>query len=100
VGAAAVEITDPSVLSFREIFAVARVVVGVQVVGAVVLLLVHRRYRALPYAPLTLAYRLVLAYIAFETVLTLALREAPASSGIPRRARSQCPRSLVPGGVA
>jgi hypothetical protein len=42
----------------------------------------------------------VLAYIAFETVLTLALREAPASSGIPRRARSQCPRSLVPGGVA
>jgi cellulose synthase/poly-beta-1,6-N-acetylglucosamine synthase-like glycosyltransferase len=97
VGSAAVEVTDPSVLSLREIFAVARVVVGIQFVGAAVLLLVHRQYRALPYAPLTLVYRLVLAYIAFETVLTLALRDAPPA---PARHRPEVPRHLIPGGVA
>ncbi|MDQ3944430.1 MAG: glycosyltransferase family 2 protein [Actinomycetota bacterium] len=94
--AAAVEATDPSVLSLREVFAVARLVVGFQVVMAVVLLAVHGDYRALPYAPLTVLYRLVLAYIAFETVLTLALRDAP---------RALAPRSpevprLIPGGLA
>jgi hypothetical protein len=97
VGSAAVEVADPSVLSLREIFAVARVIVGVQVVAAAVLLLVHRQYRALPYAPLTLVYRLVLAYIAFETVLTLALRDAPARA---RRRGPEVARSLIPGGVA
>ena len=96
-GSAAVEMTDPSILSLGEIFAVARVVVGVQVVGAVVLLLVQRQYWALPYAPLTLAYRLVLAYIAFETVLTLALRDAPRE---PARRPVPVSRHLIPGGVA
>ena len=102
VGSAAVEVTDPSVLSFREIFAVARVIVGVQVVGAAVLLLVNRQYRALPYAPLTLVYRLVLAYIAFETVLTLAVRDGPTTAGACRASARRCPdsRSLVPGGLA
>jgi cellulose synthase/poly-beta-1,6-N-acetylglucosamine synthase-like glycosyltransferase len=97
VGSAAVELTDPSVLSLREIFAVARVVVGVQVVGAAVLLLLHHQYWALPYAPLTLVYRLVLAYIAFETVLTLTLRDAPRASA---RRCPEVPRYLIPGGVA
>lgn len=96
VGSAAVEVADPSVLSLREIFAVARVVVGVQVVAAVALLVVHRQYRALPYAPLTLVYRLVLAYIAFETVLTLAVRDP---RGVRAEGRSDFSRRLIPGGV-
>ena len=97
VGAGAVELTDPSILSLREIFAVARLVVGVQVVGAVVLLLVHHQWWAVPYAPLTLLYRLVLAYIAFETVLTLALRPAPRRTV--RRGRA-LPRVRFSGGVS
>ncbi|MGH8992800.1 MAG: glycosyltransferase family 2 protein [Acidimicrobiia bacterium] len=96
VGSAAVEVADPSVLSMREIFAVARLVVGVQVVGAVVLLLLHRHWWALPYAPLTLVYRLVLAYIAFEAVLTLALRDAPRGSTRRSLPVHRCP---IPGGV-
>jgi GT2 family glycosyltransferase len=104
VGSVAVEAADPSVLSLREIFAVARVVVGVQVVAAAVLLLVHRQYRALPYAPLTLVYRLVLAYIAFETVLTLAVRDTRGvllrGHPVPRaEGRSDFSRRLIPGGV-
>jgi hypothetical protein len=97
VGAAAVELADPSLLSLREIFAVARVIVGLQVVGAAVILVVHRQWAALPYAPLTLVYRLVLAYIAFETVLPLALRAVPRR---PVRRALVVPRSLLSGGVS
>jgi cellulose synthase/poly-beta-1,6-N-acetylglucosamine synthase-like glycosyltransferase len=71
---------DPAVLSFGAPFVAARVLVGLQLVSAAAVLVAHKEFRALPFVPLTVLYRLVLAYIAFETLLTLALR-----SGVPRR---------------
>jgi hypothetical protein len=59
------------VFSLREVFAVVRILAGFQVAVAIAVLVAHRQYRALPYVPLTLGYRLFLAYVAFETVLTL-----------------------------
>jgi glycosyltransferase involved in cell wall biosynthesis len=65
---------DPAVLSLRAPFGAARVLVGLQLAGAVAVLVAQREWGALPFVPLTVLYRLVLAYIAFETLLTLALR--------------------------
>jgi cellulose synthase/poly-beta-1,6-N-acetylglucosamine synthase-like glycosyltransferase len=76
-GATVVEMLDPGVFSLREVFAVVRILAGFQVAVAIAVLVAHRQYRALPYVPLTLGYRLFLAYVAFETVLTLV--------GTPRR---------------
>lgn len=77
VSALAVETVDPSVLSLREISAMVRLLVVFQVVAAGALLVAQREFAALPFAPLTLLYRLFLAYIAFETLLTLRLKPGP-----------------------
>jgi hypothetical protein len=79
---AVVHTLDPEVLSLRVPFGAMRLLVGLQLAAAAAVLVAQREWGALPYVPLTVLYRLVLAYIAFETLLTLALRpRAPLNAG-------------------
>jgi glycosyltransferase involved in cell wall biosynthesis len=81
VAALTVEILEPSVFSLREVSVVAGFLVGLQLIVISLLLIAHRRFAVLPYVPSYLLFRMLRAYIAFETVLTLRLKERRAESG-------------------
>jgi glycosyltransferase involved in cell wall biosynthesis len=81
VAALTVEILEPSVFSLREVSVVAGFLVGLQLIVISVLLIAHRKFAVLPYVPSYLVFRMLRAYIAFETVLTLRLKDRRAASG-------------------
>jgi cellulose synthase/poly-beta-1,6-N-acetylglucosamine synthase-like glycosyltransferase len=74
VCALTVELVSPSVFSLREVSVVAGFLVGLQLFVISVLLIVHGRFRVLPFVPGYILFRLLRAYIAFETILTLRLK--------------------------
>jgi cellulose synthase/poly-beta-1,6-N-acetylglucosamine synthase-like glycosyltransferase len=78
VCALTVELIDPTVFSLREVSVVAGFLVGLQLIVISVLLVAYRKFGILPFVPTYLVFRLLRAYIAFETILTLRLRrQAP-----------------------
>jgi cellulose synthase/poly-beta-1,6-N-acetylglucosamine synthase-like glycosyltransferase len=96
VAALTVEILEPSVFSLREVSVVAGFLVGLQLIVISLLLIAHRRFAVLPYVPSYLLFRMLRAYIAFETVLTLRLKERRAEAGDPSPSPAFEPADLRP----
>jgi cellulose synthase/poly-beta-1,6-N-acetylglucosamine synthase-like glycosyltransferase len=76
-----VELLDPTVFALREISVVAGFLIGLQLVVISVLLLAYRQFAAMPFVPAYLLFRMFRAYTAFETLLTLRLKQSTAGAG-------------------
>jgi cellulose synthase/poly-beta-1,6-N-acetylglucosamine synthase-like glycosyltransferase/SRSO17 transposase len=75
VCALTVELLEPTVFALREVSVVAGFLVGLQLIVITILLIGRRKLAVIPFVPAYLVFRMFRAYIAFETVLTLRLRE-------------------------
>jgi cellulose synthase/poly-beta-1,6-N-acetylglucosamine synthase-like glycosyltransferase len=82
VCAATVEFLEPTVFALREVSVVAGFLVGLQLVVITLLLLAYRQFAVMPFVPAYLIFRMFRAYTAFETVLTLRLKPAPARAPV------------------
>ncbi len=69
-----VALAGPGTWSWAGVLALVRLAVGLQLMAAGVLLIAQREFSALPFVPLMLGYRLLLAYFSLEAILTLPLR--------------------------
>jgi cellulose synthase/poly-beta-1,6-N-acetylglucosamine synthase-like glycosyltransferase/SRSO17 transposase len=78
VCALTVEVLAPTVFALREVSVVAGFLVGLQLIVISLLLIAHRKLTVIPFVPAYLVFRMFRAYIAFETVLTLRLRDGAA----------------------
>jgi cellulose synthase/poly-beta-1,6-N-acetylglucosamine synthase-like glycosyltransferase len=87
-----VELLDPSVLSLQEVSVMAGFIVGLQLFVITALLIAHRNFAVLPFVPVYLLFRVFRAYVAFETILSLCLKDSRTSQatggGILRRFRA------------
>jgi hypothetical protein len=74
VCAVMVSLGGPAPWSWGGILSLARLAVGIQLSTSGVLLVAQREFSALPFVPFMAGYRLLLAYISLEAMLTLPLR--------------------------
>src|SRR5207302_9124976 len=75
VAVAVVSAVDPALLTFRQVAVVGGIVVGAHLLIIVLLLVARRRFAALPFVPLYVVFRIFKLYVAFESLLTLELRQ-------------------------
>jgi cellulose synthase/poly-beta-1,6-N-acetylglucosamine synthase-like glycosyltransferase len=97
VGAATVEVVDPTVLALRDVSVIAGFIVVLQLIVIFALLLAHRQFRVIPFLPAYLVFRIFRAYVAFEALLTLLLKPEARKSAPPVWPPSASRRSRRPG---
>jgi cellulose synthase/poly-beta-1,6-N-acetylglucosamine synthase-like glycosyltransferase/SRSO17 transposase len=95
VCALTVELLEPTVFALREVSVVAGFLVGLQLIVISILLIAHRKLAVIPFVPAYLVFRMFRAYIAFETVLTLRLRESGADARPAVNGNGRLPRPAM-----